>query len=233
MQRYLARNYNLAHGLVEGGDVNSDAASDGRPTTAASIGTFLYQLYSGTLFSGQDGQTVSETEIKLHKPANGDNGAKGRLSTNLEDLHEQAKPAKDAEITDPSNISSQAPSPPLKDPTAPSSTFTAPTCSCLSLPITSFRRSTSPAGGSSKTNSTTSTTPSGSISTNTSGSARPRARSGCVKSRLCDTASSIRGLLSSSRVPEKREKRYSKSGRSAAAPNDSPRLNWELPDLKI
>lgn len=38
LHRYLVRNYNLAHGMEDPGD---DTASDGRPTTAKSLGTML------------------------------------------------------------------------------------------------------------------------------------------------------------------------------------------------
>ncbi|KAJ5092320.1 hypothetical protein NUU61_007190 [Penicillium alfredii] len=42
LQRYLLRNYNLFHGIAE--DDEDDAASDGRPDTAASLGTMLDNL---------------------------------------------------------------------------------------------------------------------------------------------------------------------------------------------
>lgn len=42
LQRYLLRNYNIAHGISDS-DVD-DAASDGRPATAASLGTMLDNL---------------------------------------------------------------------------------------------------------------------------------------------------------------------------------------------
>ncbi|KAJ5279959.1 hypothetical protein N7478_005331 [Penicillium angulare] len=42
LQRYLSRNYNISHGIVDS-DVD-DGASDGRPATAASLGTMLDNL---------------------------------------------------------------------------------------------------------------------------------------------------------------------------------------------
>jgi hypothetical protein len=71
LQRYLTRNYNLVNGIEEsvgtvGSDVD-DAVSDGRPVTAASLGTFLEKLTldvpldSGSEHQGQttDGNTLS------------------------------------------------------------------------------------------------------------------------------------------------------------------------------
>ncbi|KAJ5099206.1 hypothetical protein N7532_006207 [Penicillium argentinense] len=42
LRRYLARNYNVAHGVED--PATDDAASDGRPATAASLGTMLDNL---------------------------------------------------------------------------------------------------------------------------------------------------------------------------------------------
>ncbi|KAL2863023.1 uncharacterized protein BJX67DRAFT_385133 [Aspergillus lucknowensis] len=76
LRRYLFRNYNLANGIDESETchVGDDAASDGRPATAASLGTMLEQLELGVTLSISDiqspgtqtAQLISETSGSSH-----------------------------------------------------------------------------------------------------------------------------------------------------------------------
>ncbi|CAI7659943.1 unnamed protein product [Penicillium glandicola] len=56
LNRYLLRNYNIAHGIEE---IDDDASSDGRPGTAASLGTMLDSLKFDVSVSADEIQTSS------------------------------------------------------------------------------------------------------------------------------------------------------------------------------
>lgn len=82
LQRYLVRNYNLAHGIdtsedvspaCEGVDVD-DATSDGRPNTAASLGTFLEKLKFDA--PGEESEMSPYSEVDQN-PDFGDSGPSG------------------------------------------------------------------------------------------------------------------------------------------------------------
>lgn len=61
LRRYLFRNYNVANGIDDGYD---DASSDGRPATAASLGTMLENLrLSGTELTHEE-PTKSQTSLQ-------------------------------------------------------------------------------------------------------------------------------------------------------------------------
>jgi hypothetical protein len=242
MQQYLVRNYKLAHGLVEEGDVDDnirvdcDDACGGQPTIAASLGNFPSRLAFEALPSGHGAQVVSEAETKSDKPANCSSDAGSSLRINRRqrpDREAQHKvQTKDIEIDGRSAISFQSLPTPLRDASSPSSTFTAASSSHLSLVLASFPRSVSSLGGSSKTNSVT---VSRSTSKGTGRGALTRTGSGGVTFWLGDAALSLRSLLSGSRTAETREKRYSKDGGEVVAATFSqpPLLDWALPDLKV
>ncbi|KAJ5203994.1 uncharacterized protein N7498_004873 [Penicillium cinerascens] len=66
LRRYLLRNYNIAHG-IEDTDVD-DAASDGRPATAASLGTMLENLKFDVAVSADEihGSPPDERAPSIH-----------------------------------------------------------------------------------------------------------------------------------------------------------------------
>lgn len=82
LQRYLIRNYNLANGIdvSEDGTVAyegagyDDAASDGRPTTAASLGTFLEKLKFDVTSEESELSQYSEVD---QNPTFGDSATSG------------------------------------------------------------------------------------------------------------------------------------------------------------
>ncbi|GIK06468.1 hypothetical protein Aspvir_002118 [Aspergillus viridinutans] len=65
LRRYLFRNYNVANGIDNGYD---DAASDGRPATAASFGTMLENLKLSVSELGNEKPTISQTSLQATPP---------------------------------------------------------------------------------------------------------------------------------------------------------------------
>ncbi|KAJ5248980.1 hypothetical protein N7468_000431 [Penicillium chermesinum] len=65
LRRYLLRNYNAAHGIESDGD---DGASDGRPATAASLGTMLENLKFEVAVSADEvnGSPPDDTASSIH-----------------------------------------------------------------------------------------------------------------------------------------------------------------------
>ncbi|KAF7174886.1 hypothetical protein CNMCM7691_005354 [Aspergillus felis] len=66
LRRYLFRNYNVANGIDIGYD---DAASDGRPATAASLGTMLENLNLSDSELGDEKPTISQTSLQATPPS--------------------------------------------------------------------------------------------------------------------------------------------------------------------
>ncbi|EGC45283.1 leucine rich repeat domain-containing protein [Histoplasma capsulatum var. duboisii H88] len=209
LQRYLVRNYNLAHGLAdEYGNGADDDASDGRPTTAASLGTFLNQLSSEQTNPNQPDGTYDEEHYS--SPENNDHN---------ENLTIQITKTKAKSSTSDASRTHSSRPPLLKYHTSnglqtSSTNRSVPTPSLphLATPGTANNNSIR----TTKSNSNLSGRATTSTPTNTG-------------TRLSDTASSFRGLLMA-RSMERREQKKDRG--PLLTLNQPPRLDWRLPDLE-
>ncbi|PGH36447.1 hypothetical protein GX50_00783 [[Emmonsia] crescens] len=214
LQRYLERNYNLAHGPVEdyGNGTDEDAMSDGRPATAASLGTFLNQLSFEETNPTQNEKSSpygTQTAEQTTKPEDDDDN---------ENLTIQSIKTK-KQLPKPNPSLTHSSRPPLHKYHTSGGLQTPFTN--LSVPTPSIPRQATPeaAGNNirtSKSNSNLSASTTASASTGTG-------------TRLSETASSLRGLLLA-RSPERREQKKDKG--PILTLSQPPRLDWRLPDLE-
>ncbi|PGG97253.1 hypothetical protein AJ80_09722 [Polytolypa hystricis UAMH7299] len=230
LQRYLVRNYNLAHGVFEEGyvDGDADAISDGRPATAASLGTFIRQLSFDTAPSDLYEPSPLNSEVQQSNIID-----PGPSSQILEiPLTREPSTVGVINVSDTAGIPSETPSFTSPEPALPHSK---PLASCppeissshLSVPTPALPRPTLAATGAAgssirsfKSNSTSTST-----STSRSGSMTASSSGARASGRFTDTATSLRGLLTA-RALERRGK--NKGGGQAP-----PRLDWRLPELKF
>ncbi|KAL2369943.1 leucine rich repeat protein [Blastomyces gilchristii SLH14081] len=214
LQRYLVRNYNLAHGLIDeySNGTDDDAMSDGRPTTAASLGTFLNQLSFD-----ETNPTRSEEPLPYETRTAEQNSELENGNDDEKLTIQSAKTDEQSSTPDPSHTRSSRP-PLLKYHTS-SGLQTSSTNSCPTPPLPRLAIPAT-AGNSirtSKSNSNLSASTSTSTSTGTG-------------TRLSETASSLRGLLLA-RSAERREQKNDKG--PILTFNQPPRLDWRLPDLEM
>ncbi|KAJ9289247.1 hypothetical protein DTO021C3_3073 [Paecilomyces variotii] len=232
LRRYLFRNYNIANGL-ETPDTD-DAASDVRPTTAASLGTMLQQMKLELTVSAtelaQNSQPVAQPTLKVETVdlEDKDTESSDSIQTSpLSTIPEFKSNVFSAEAGQKSNhrrplsatSSTSPPSPitPSKD-YAPSS-FGSPR---LALPLPAIAPSAS------VSSSIRSTRSSSTVSTNTGVGVSSRSNYGLA-------TSSLRGFLSGRGMkPDSRKLERVKDGQGGhvyITGDQPPQLDWSLPKL--
>ncbi|PGG99554.1 hypothetical protein AJ79_08491 [Helicocarpus griseus UAMH5409] len=213
LQRYLMRNYNLAHGLVDeyGNGVDEDAMSDGRPATAASLGTFLNQLSLQPTNTTQHEEPMplpSHPADQTSKPKDDDE------DLTMERTKSNKKPSKLERSL------SRSSRPRLQKFHTATALHTS-SAADLSTPTPTLPRLVNPGASgpsvrTSKSNSNLSASLNASSSTGTG-------------SRLSETASSLRGLLTA-RSSERNEQKKEKGAKGSLSTfSQTPRLDWRLP----
>ncbi|KAL2815912.1 hypothetical protein BJX63DRAFT_152514 [Aspergillus granulosus] len=208
LRRYLFRNYNLANGIDENGAelVGDDASSDGRPATAASLGTMLEQMKMDV--------TLSSNEIQSHSIQAPSPPSKASDSPHLEIFQS---------LDTESNLDDELQKSPylLPDSEAASRTFpsdyaisTSSIRSGLPVPILPSVLSKSSSIRSARSSSTVST------STGT----------GSARSAYGTASSTLRGILSSR---ERRKLECMKSGAICVSGDRPPTLDWSPPRFDL
>ncbi|OJJ38488.1 hypothetical protein ASPWEDRAFT_168394 [Aspergillus wentii DTO 134E9] len=218
LRRYLFRNYNLVNGIDEAsGSIPDDAASDGRPTTAMSIGTMLDSLKFEL--------TVSENEV--HGVTQGHSAQPSLDSIDQgQSNHLQIFNSLDSE-GNPNTLMKQRPQ------TAPFS-FPEHCPRILPAEYTSGQGSSArlavpvPAMPSTvhKTGSVRSARSSSTVSTSTGTAASSRSTYGSASSTL-------RGFLSGSASKERRKIEKMRPGSVCVSNEKAPKLDWSPPHLDL
>ncbi|KAK2809748.1 hypothetical protein FQN50_003593 [Emmonsiellopsis sp. PD_5] len=214
LQRYLLRNYNLTHGSMDemygsGNPGADDAMSDGRPTTAASLGTFLNQLSFEPSVSPQMEEPVSNPKQI------------GDLNNDPKENEPIPPPKDDTNISKFDRFIESSPPkaarPLLRKTQTSSSALPLHSSPNLAAPTPVLPSSLTPGGNSIRTSKSNSNL---SDSTGTSSSTG-------AGNKLSDATSSLRGLLMAKSI-ERKEKKREKDTHSAFS--QAPRLDWKLPD---
>lgn len=204
LRRYLIRNYNLAHGIED--PEMDDAASDGRPATAASLGTMLDNLKFDVAVSTDEihGSPPEGSAASIHLPAEKSEPQpdpkanvepKTTKKKSLLDLRPQTAQA--AQVLPPEYGSSS------------------PTSARLALPVPAVPSAVS------KASSVRSARSSSTVSTGT----------GSARSAYGTASSTLRGFLTGS---VSKERRRMESMRPVCVSDDKPpQLDWAPPKLDL
>lgn len=210
LQRYLLRNYNISHGITDS-DAD-DGASDGRPATAASLGTMLDNLKFEV--------AVSADEVHASPP---EETVSIQLTTQIPEPLLQPKPASKRKISAKAKRMKSVPD------LRPHTSHTARTSQILPSEYGSSSASSArlaapvPALPSAitKANSVRSARSSSTASTN----------AGSARSSYGMASSALRGFLSGSAL---KERRRVESMRPMCVSNDKPpQLDWSPPKLDL
>ncbi|KAL4898523.1 hypothetical protein BDV59DRAFT_167055 [Aspergillus ambiguus] len=212
LRRYLFRNYNLANGVDEG-FAGDDAGSDGRPATAASLGTMLDNLKFEV--------TVSTDEVHNTSPTGSPPSPETRESP--QSNHLEIFSGLDAD----SNIDTQlkerpqtAPFPQHASSALPPEYASGAASSRLPMPVPAMPAVVN------KTSSIRSARSSSTVSTSTGTAASSRSTYGAASSTL-------RGFLSGSGSRERRKLEKMRSGAVCVSNDRAPQLNWSPPKLDL
>lgn len=204
LRRYLGRNYNLAHGIED--PELDDSASDGRPATAASLGTMLENLKFEVAVSTDEinGSPPEGSAASIHLPTEAsepqpdpkaNDEPKATRKKSLLDLRPQTAEA--AQILPPEYGSSS------------------PTSARLALPVPAVPSAVTKAG------SVRSARSSSTVSTGT----------GSARSAYGTASSTLRGFLTNS---VSKERRRVESMRPVCVSDDKPpQLDWAPPKLDL
>lgn len=204
MRRYLIRNYNLAHGIED--PEMDDAASDGRPATAASLGTMLENLKFELAVSTDEihGSPPEGSAASIHLPEPSD--AQPGPNTTAEPQTTKKKKS----LLDLRPHAAQAA--PILPPEYGSST---PTSARLPLPVPAVPSAVTRAG------SVRSARSSSTVSTGT----------GSARSAYGSASSTLRGFLAGS---VSKERRRVEAMRPVCVSDDKPpQLDWAPPKLDL
>ncbi|KAJ5921500.1 hypothetical protein N7466_009826 [Penicillium verhagenii] len=208
LQRYLLRNYNFSHG-IEGAEID-DGASDGRPATAASLGTMLDNL--------KFEMAVSTDEVQASPP---EEEAPVSIQVIVErpDLTPKAKPAPRRKLS--AKASRMKSEPDLRPHTARAQVFspeygsTGPSSSRLAFPVPAMPTAIT------KASSVRSARSSSTVSTN----------NGSARSTYGIASSTLRGFLTGS---ASKERRRVESMRPVCVSSEKPpQLDWSPPKLDL
>ncbi|WEW61981.1 hypothetical protein PRK78_007481 [Emydomyces testavorans] len=226
LQRYLYRNYNLAHGITqrvdENGSVvdNCEAHSDSRPGTAASLATFLEQL------SFETNQDRPFLNVGTEAQVEGSGGEMMRIML--------PRPAPfQSQLSDISSLPSPEPKPAesssyiLPSSTDLDRTITDPT---LSAPTPAHPR---PMATRSQTGTSFLSGISSSASVNTSNASATGIHNAGGNSKVTSASSSLRSILSSRTPAEKLLAQKKKENRVTVTFAHAPRLELNLPSLDL
>jgi hypothetical protein len=231
LRRYLFRNYNVANGVeIETAALDGDdAASDGRPNTAASLGTMLDNLKLDV--------TVSENEIQMRPQTNTQRSPSPRevIETNETNEATEATEATEASHLDifrsldtETNIQIE---PKMRPQTAPFSFEYAPqilpteyassgASSRLAVPVPSMPSNVN------KSTSVRSARSSSTVSTSAATSASARSTYGAASSTL-------RGFLTGGASRERRRAERMKPSAVCVSRDRPPTLQWSPPKLDL
>lgn len=208
LRRYLLRNYNMAHGMPD--SVDDDTASDGRPSTAKSLGTMLDSL---KLEAATPADEVPEVpQVTPQSCSSGENQSSHLdifrcldSRTNF-DEGSQHRPQ-----TAPFSVPGSS-CPPIPSEYAASYTSTR-----LAMPVPAIPSSVDK----SKASSVRSTRSSSTISTGTG--------TGSTRSTYGVASSTLRGFLTSK---ERKKMEKMKAGPMCVS-NEPPQLDWSPPKLDL
>jgi Ran GTPase-activating protein (RanGAP) involved in mRNA processing and transport len=210
LQRYLLRNYNIANGIID--ETLDDAASDGRPGTAASLGTMLDNLKFEVAISADEihASPPDPTSIPINLT---------RTNTNTNTLETQP-----IQITiEPKSSTSRKKSTPTlrSQPSHPSHTLppeypSSPSSARLALPVPAVPAAVT------KANSVRSARSSSTVSTG----------AGSGRSTYGMASSTLRGFLTGSALKEKRRVEGMRPV-CVATDDKPPRLDWAPPKLDL
>lgn len=213
LRRYLLRNYNLAHGIHDGSD---DTSSDGRPTTAKSLGTMLDSLkFEVAASEGTEGPAPLAQENQTSQADSQPTTADGQNShldifrsldtnSNQNETH-RPQTAPFLLPLNPSQGSTETPSPSNR----------------LAVPVPAI-----PPSLQTKTSSVRSTRSSSTLSTGTGTGASTKSSSGVASSTL-------RGFLSGGASKERKKMEHMKGGPVYVSNDRPPQLDWSLPKLDL
>ncbi|KAJ5166342.1 uncharacterized protein N7482_005123 [Penicillium canariense] len=205
LRRYLLRNYNLAHGIADEAD---DAASDGRPATAASLGTMLETIKFEVAVSTDEihGSPPDDTASPIHLTR-----VNTRDSQPVE-LKVQPKASRMKSVPDLRPQTARAPQilPPEYGPSSPSSAR-------LALPVPAVPSAVT------KASSVRSARSSSTVSTGT----------GSARSTYGMASSTLRGFLTGSALKEKRRVDSMRPVCVSNSTDKPPQLDWAPPTLDL
>ncbi|EAU32360.1 conserved hypothetical protein [Aspergillus terreus NIH2624] len=229
LRRYLFRNYNLANGVddaVEG----DDACSDGRPATAASLGTMLDNLKYEVTVSTDEVQSSSPTDSSTspespEPPREAPHEAPREAPREpTQSSHLEIFSRLDAD----NNIESQLKERPQTAPFLQHSSSVLPSEYASSGAPSSRFPAPVPAMPSAvnKTSSVRSARSSSTVSTSTGTAASSRSTYGAASSTL-------RGFLSGGAARERRKMEKMRSGAVCVSNDRPPQLNWSPPKLDL
>ncbi|KAJ5554577.1 hypothetical protein N7513_004536 [Penicillium frequentans] len=207
LQRYLLRNYNFSQGIV-GSDVD-DSASDGRPATAASLGTMLDNLKFEVAISADEVQASPPEEPPVSI----------QVTVDKPDPPPKAKPPVRRKLS--AKASRMKSEPDLRPHTARAQIFppeygsSSPSSSRLAFPVPAMPTAIT------KASSVRSVRSSSTVSTN----------AGSARSTYGIASSTLRGFLTGS---ASKERRRVESIRPVCVSNDKPpQLDWSPPKLDL
>ncbi|KAJ5180297.1 hypothetical protein N7492_003507 [Penicillium capsulatum] len=205
LRRYLLRNYNITHGIADS-DVD-DAASDGRPGTAASLGTMLDNLKFELAVSTDEvnGSPPEERAESIHLPPETPE-VQPEPRTKLKSIAKRMKSQPDLR---PQTARAAQILPPEYGPSSP-------TAARLALPVPAVPAAVT------KANSVRSARSSSTVSTG----------NGSARSTYGMASSTLRGFLSGSAM---KDRRRVESLRPVCIANGDrpPQLDWAPPKLDL
>ncbi|KAJ5598399.1 hypothetical protein N7537_008483 [Penicillium hordei] len=206
LNRYLLRNYNIAHGIEE---IDDDATSDGRPGTAASLGTMLDNLKFDV--------SVSADEIRSSPPD--ESPAVIRLSE-ASDTPSQSLSNIETTAVQPKRIPSNTRRPHTAAPAqfVPSSHGSSSQASHLALPVPAVP----PAVGKAE-----------SVRSARSSSSNASIGAGSTRSAYGVASSTLRGFLSGTALRERRRADAARPSPVCVNNDKPPQLDWAPPKLDL
>ncbi|GLB10089.1 hypothetical protein AtubIFM57258_006028 [Aspergillus tubingensis] len=215
LRRYLYRNYNLAHGIEDDmAGLDDDTSSDGRPTTAGSLGLMLDHLKLDVSVSEAEIQPPPELPVQL-PPEIEPTSPKDHLDMfkGLDAESSLVAELRQRPQTAPFSVPGYAPHM-LPPEYAGSSTSS----SRLAVPVPPIPSTVS------KSSSVRSARSSSTVSTSTRASAR---------STYGTASSTLRGFLSGSASKERKKLEKMRSGAVCVSTDRPPKLEWAPPPLDL
>lgn len=213
LHRYLLRNFNATHGIESEID---DGASDGRPATAASLGTMLENLKFEV--------AVSADEVHASPPDDGTSSIHLSRDPSREISPRQPEPAPTTARKFQSKLKSMKSTPDIRSQTAQASSLTMPSEYGLNGPSSARIATPVPAlpPTLTKANSVRSARSSSTVSTNT----------GSARSTYGSASSTLRGFLTGNAL---KDRRRVEAMRPVCLTRDDkpPQLDWSPPKVDL
>ena len=218
LRRYLFRNYNLVHGLNDGSGEydNDDAKSDGRPNTAASLGTMLDNLKLEVSVSADE---VPELQSgTAPSTATGADDLEASPKSHLDSF--QGLDSETSGTMDPRQHPETAPFQEHSPPQVYPSDYAGAPSTRLGVPVPAIPSTTDKPG------SVRSARSSSIISSSTSTAASARSSYGTA-------SSSLRGFLSGNASKERRRIEKMRPAPVCVSNDKPPQLDWAPPKLEL